>query len=111
MRRKWNWKIDFVNVDLLNSKLDIKTRYNYEYATKYALQRRHNERDVVSNHQLLECLLDRLFRRRSKKTSKLRATWLCEGNTPVTDDIIMELHDLKYPINIKFTTKALWATV
>ena len=36
------------------------------------LQRRHNERDGVSNHQPHECLLDRLFRRRSKKTLKLR---------------------------------------
>ena len=29
-------------------------------------------------------LLNRLFRRRSKKTSKLRATGLCEGNSQVT---------------------------
>ena len=30
------------------------------------------------------CLLNRLFRRWSKKTSKLRVTGLCEGNCPVT---------------------------
>ena len=30
----------------------------------------------------LHCLLSRLFRRRSKKTSKLRVTSLCEGNQP-----------------------------
>ena len=30
---------------------------------------RHNEHDGVSNHQLHDCLLDRLFKRRSKKTS------------------------------------------
>ena len=47
-----------------------------------ALQRRHNERDVVSNHQPHDCLLNCLFRRRSKKTSKLRVTGLCEGNWP-----------------------------
>ena len=29
-------------------------------------------------------LLRRLFRRRSKKTSKLRVTGLCAGNSPVT---------------------------
>ena len=33
------------------------------------LQWRHNEGDGVSNHQPLYCLLNRLFRRRSKKTS------------------------------------------
>ena len=36
------------------------------------LQWRHNERAGVSNHQPRDCLLNRLFRRRSKKISKLR---------------------------------------
>ena len=35
-----------------------------------ALQWRHNERDDVSNHRRLDCLLNRFFRRKSKKTSK-----------------------------------------
>ena len=48
------------------------------------LQWRHNERDGVSNHQRLDCLLNRLFRGRSKKTLKLRVTGLCERNPPVT---------------------------
>ena len=52
----------------------------------YSLQWRHNERDGVSNHKPHDCLLNRLFRRRSKKTSKLRVTGLCEGNSPVTDE-------------------------
>ena len=51
-----------------------------------ALQWRHNERDGVSNHQTHDCLLNRLFRRRSKKTSKLRVTGLCAGNSPVTGE-------------------------
>ena len=34
---------------------------------------------IVSNHQHHDCLLNRLFRRRSKKTSKLRVTGLCAG--------------------------------
>ena len=52
---------------------------------KQSLQRRHNERDGVSNHGRLDCLLNRFFfRRRSKKTSKLRVTGLCEENPPVT---------------------------
>ena len=47
-----------------------------------SLQWRHNDHDSVSNHQPHGCLLNRLFRRRSKKTSKLRVTGLCVGNSP-----------------------------
>ena len=43
---------------------------------------RHNDHDGVSNHQSHGCLLNRLFRRRSKKTPKLRVTGLCVGNSP-----------------------------
>ena len=65
---------------------------------------RHNELDSVSNYQPYECLLNRLFRRRSKKTSKLRVTAFVWGihwdrwiphKGPVTrkmfplDDVIM----------------------
>ena len=50
----------------------------------YTLQWRHNERDGVSNHQLHDCLLNLLFRRRSKETSKLRITGLCAGDSLVT---------------------------
>ena len=47
-----------------------------------ALQWRHNGRDSVTNHQPHDCLLNRLFRRRSKKTSKLSVAGLCAGNSP-----------------------------
>ena len=50
------------------------------------LQWRHDGCDGVSNHQPRHCLLNRLFRRRSKETSKLRAPGLCEGNSPVTGE-------------------------
>ena len=50
------------------------------------LQWRHNERDGVSNHQPRDCLLNHLFRRKSKKTSKLHVTGLCEGNSPGTGE-------------------------
>ena len=43
---------------------------------------RHNGHVGVSNHQPHGCLLNRLFRRRSKKTSKLRATGHCAGTSP-----------------------------
>ena len=45
---------------------------------------RHDGRDGVSNHQLCDCLLNRLFRCRSKK--KPRVTGLCAGNSPVTGE-------------------------
>ena len=46
------------------------------------LQWRHNKRDSVSNHQPHDCFLNRLFRHRSNKTSKLRVTGLCTGKSP-----------------------------
>ena len=49
-----------------------------------SLRWRHNGCDGVSNHQPHDCLLNRLFRRRSKKTSELRVTDLCVGNLPGT---------------------------
>ena len=51
-----------------------------------SLQWRHNERDGVSKHQSRDGLLNRLFRRRSKKIPKLHVTGLCEGNSPVTGE-------------------------
>ena len=57
------------------------------YLAKHlTLQRRHNERDGVSNHRRLDHLLNRLCRRRAKKTSQLRVTGLCEGNSPVAGE-------------------------
>ena len=47
-----------------------------------SLRWRHNDHDGGSNHQPHGCLLNRLFRRKSKKTSKLRVTGLCVGNSP-----------------------------
>ena len=50
------------------------------------LRWRHNDHAGVSNHQHHGCLLNRLFRRKSKKTSKLRVTGLCAGNSPGTGE-------------------------
>ena len=50
------------------------------------LQWRHNEHAGVSNHKPHDCLLNRLFMRRLKKTPKLRVTGLCVGNSPVTGE-------------------------
>ena len=48
----------------------------------HTLQWRRNGHHGVSNHQPYGRLLNRLFGRRSKKTSKLRVTGLCAGNSP-----------------------------
>ena len=53
-----------------------------------SLQWRHNERAVISNHRLLDCLLNRLFRYRSKETSKFHIICLCEGNSRVTSEFL-----------------------
>ena len=50
------------------------------------LRWRHNGHDSVSNHQHHHCLLNSLFGRRSKKTSKLRVTGLCAVNSPGTGE-------------------------
>ena len=47
---------------------------------------RHYECDSVSNHQPHDCLINPLFRLRSKTTPKLRVTGLCVGNSPGTGE-------------------------
>ena len=56
-------------------------------ATALILQWRHDERDGVLNHMRLDCLLNHLFRRRSKKTPMIHVTGLWEGNSPGTDEV------------------------
>ena len=52
----------------------------------HTLHWRYNERHSVSNHGPLDCLLNRMSRRRWKKIPKLRVTGLCDGIPPVTGD-------------------------
>ena len=61
-------------------------RKHIPWSVFYSLHWRHDERDGVSNHRRLDCLLNRSLMCRSKKTSKLRVTGLCEGNSPVTGE-------------------------
>ena len=72
-----------------------------------ALQWRHNDSDGVSNRLPQNCLLNRVIRHRTKKTSKYRVIGLNVGNSLVTnefpaqrasnvemfrfDDVIMEI--------------------
>ena len=46
----------------------------------------HNGHYGISNHQPYDCLLNRLFRCRSKKTLQVCITGLCKGNSPVTGE-------------------------
>ena len=66
---------------------DDEQRIMYLYVCEQSsLQWRRNEHHGVSNPQPHDCLLNHIFRRRSKKTSKLRLTGLCAGNSPGTGE-------------------------
>ena len=58
-----------------------------------SLQWRHDRRQSVSNHQPCDCLFNGLFRRRWKKTSKLRVICICGGNSPVTSALLWRHND------------------
>ena len=56
------------------------------YSALHSSQWRYNERDDLSIHLRLDCLLNRLFRCISKKIPKLRVPGLWEVNLPVTGE-------------------------
>ena len=66
----------------------------------FTLQWRHNGRDSVSNHQPHYCLLNRLFRRRSKKTPKVLDTGLCAGNSPGTGEFLAQMASIAANVSI-----------
>ena len=58
-------------------------------ATAYEPEQKHKVTPGIPgwlNYLPLQCLLDCWFKQRSKKTSKLRYTGLCVGNSPVTGE-------------------------
>ena len=75
----------------------------------YLLQSHHNEHDGVSNHQPYYCLLNRLFRRSSKKTWKLRVTGLFRGihqwpvNSPHKGPVTQKMFPFDAIIMVCFT--------
>ena len=74
----------FWNVECLTIIICRMTAFDYiNTEENTALQWRHNDRGGLLIHQRLHCLLNRLFRRRSKKTSKLCVTGICELNALV----------------------------
>ena len=103
---QWSWRdVDMTLHVLFARALEWLAGWILTAKSSLTLQWRHNDHDSVSNHQPHGCLLNRLFGRRSKKTSKLRVTGFCAGNSqrpmnfphkvPVTrkmfpfDDVIM----------------------
>ena len=72
-----------------------------------SLQWRHNGRDVVSNHQPHDCLLNRLFRRRSKKTPKLCVTGLCAGKSPDTGEFPAQMASNAENVSIWWRSRVL----
>ena len=80
-----SWFINFSVGDIpCLVRVSVRCYEPFIYESCNSLQWCHNEHDVISNHQRLDCLLNHLFRSKSKKTSKLCVTGLCEGNSPVT---------------------------
>ena len=83
---QWDWDITRLYSDQSITNVWYEPIGSHDYDIPHSLQWRHNEHGGVSNNRRLECLLHRLFRPRSKKTSKLRVTGLCEGNSPVAGE-------------------------
>ena len=69
------------------------------------LRGRHNGRDGASNHQPHDYLLNCLFRRRSKKTSKLRVTGLCAGNSPHKWPVTRKMSPSSWDNNISMKSR------
>ena len=75
------------------------------------LQCCHNGHHGVSNQQHDNCLLNRLFRRRPTRTSKLRITGLCAGNSPVTGEFPAQGANNAENVSIWWRHHALRSTV
>ena len=64
------------------------------------IQWRHKDHDGVSNHQSHDCLLNRLFRCTSKKTSKLCVTGFCVASYAENVSIWWHHNDLMWGFNL-----------
>ena len=73
-------------MDITAEKQETYSHHKRRHGMDTPLHWRHNELDGVPNREPRDCLLNRLFWRRSKKTSKLRVTGLCVGTSPVTGE-------------------------
>ena len=69
---------------------------------------------AMTSHKPHDFLLKRLFRRISKKTSKLRITGLCEGNPPLTEEFAAQRASnatKMFPIDDVIMWRAPWINV
>ena len=88
---EFEFTVDFKVPGTKISKYDMHFMYRYDiiyvaHLVVYPLQWCHNELNGALNHQRFDCLLNRLFGRRPKKTPKLCVTGLYEGNSAVTGE-------------------------
>ena len=82
----YSWPFSDMALNGMTTELDQEPCKKCLKMNSMSLQWRYNGCSGVSSHQRFEYLLNRLLRRRSTKTSKLRVTCLCEGNSPVTGE-------------------------
>ena len=80
----------------------------FHMAGYVSLQWRHNEHYGVSNHQPHHCLLNRLFRRISKKTSKLCVTGLCSGTSSETGEFPTQMTSYAENVSIWWRHHVCW---
>ena len=73
-----------------------------------SLQWRHNGCNSILNHQPHDCLLNRLFRRRSKKTWKLCVTGLCAVNSPGTGEFPAQIASYVENVSIWWRHHGCW---
>ena len=99
----WIYHVEWFYRDTLDFNLELRrviTVHIFLRGIIRSLQWGHNGRDEVSNHQPHDCLLNRLFRRRSKKTSKLRVTSLFAVNSSVTHEFPAQMASKKnFPLD------------
>ena len=100
MREILLWSVDYIlnhsttNFGRISNIIEIPLVGRAPGCSGNSLQWCHNGRDGVSNHQPRHCLLNRLFRLRSKKTSKPRITGLCARwpvNSPHKEPVIRKM--------------------
>ena len=80
----WSWYPPYICFGIQTAAKCMEwTRLEWRYMQIcITLHWRHNDHGGIWNHQPHGCLLNRLFTRRSKETSKFRVTGLCAGNSP-----------------------------
>ena len=83
---RWHLHIELGPSSPMNHDLVMYWHSKDPFQPVMSLQWRHNGRNSVTTHQPHDCLLNRLFGHRWKKTSKLRVTGLCVRNSPETGE-------------------------